>query len=133
MHPVREPIKPEELANGDFVSRQAEVKGKDKIPSVVGKALRAGDEGGLKHAGHEHDSDSEDDHGDLPPVPTDLSETERKLLIMRKLMRKWWRLAGMKGHPNMCSEVGEEFGVHWARGIAPQLEGRITIINEAHV
>ncbi|GAB7358910.1 hypothetical protein MBLNU230_g4131t1 [Neophaeotheca triangularis] len=51
---------------------------------------------------------------------------ERELQLMRKVMRKWWRLAGLKGHPRMCEELaGGEFGVDWTRGIAPRVEGRI--------
>jgi hypothetical protein len=128
VHPVREPVKPGEAHDENAVSRQPEAKSLHEITSLVGEAQRAN---GKKHNDHhEHDSDSEDDHTDVPAVPTDLSKSEHDLLIMRKVMRKWWRLAGLKGHPNMCSEVGEDFGVHWARGIAPKLEGRIKIINE---
>jgi hypothetical protein len=40
-------------------------------------------------------------------------------------MRKWWRLTGLKGHPAMCEEVGDDFGVSWTKGVAPRVEGRI--------
>ena len=77
------------------------------------------------------DSDSENDASDLPAViPDQQSRRERELQIMRKVMRKWWRLAGLPGHPRMCEEKGEEFGVMWTKGIAPRLEGRIRIVGE---
>lgn len=120
VHPVREPVKP-----GEAVPNGAQSKTKDtqKVPSLVGKAQQSHD-----HADGEAASDSEDDEhprADLPAVPTDVSEHERKLVIMRRVMRKWWRLAGLKGHPNLCEEAGEEFGAHWTKGIAPRVEGRI--------
>lgn len=123
VHPVREPLKP-----GDAVPDGAQPMTKDtqKVPSLVGKAQHSHD-----HADGEAASDSEDDEhlrADLPAVPTDVSENERKLVIMRRVMRKWWRLAGLKGHPNLCEEAGEEFGVHWTRGIAPRVEGRMKCI-----
>ena len=75
------------------------------------------------------DSESEDDTMDIPAViPAQQSQRERELQIMRKVMRKWWRLAGLPGHPRMCEAEGEEFGVGWTKGIAPRLEGRIKII-----
>lgn len=120
VHPVREPVKPgEAVLNG----AQSKTKDTQKVPSLVGKAQQSHD-----HADGEAASDSEDDEhprADLPAVPTDVSEHERKLVIMRRVMRKWWRLAGLKGHPNLCEEAGEEFGAHWTKGIAPRVEGRI--------
>jgi 5'-nucleotidase len=134
LHPVREPVKVGEPREDKTASKNASKVKTEDVPSLVGQAMLSGTdavEADGTPAKHDHDSDSEDDHTDIPPVPSNLSRSERELLIARKVMRKWWRLAGLKGHPNMCSEVGEEFGVHWARGIAPKLEGRIKILNEA--
>ncbi|KAF7192848.1 Protein 5NUC [Pseudocercospora fuligena] len=72
------------------------------------------------------DSDSEDEH-DLPEDPV----RERELHVMRKVMRKWCRLAGLHGKSEMCAQKGEDFAVAWTRGIAPRLEGRIKIIGAA--
>lgn len=70
-------------------------------------------------------SDSEDDgDDDLPDDPA----RERELAIMRKVMRKWWRLAGLPGNPRMVEQKGDEFAVAWTKGIAPRLEGRIRIV-----
>lgn len=136
VHPVREPARQGSIHDESTGARGAsKTEAAKAVPSLDGAVQSSN-----SHHRHnskqrhnsfgEHDSDSEDDATDVPAVPTNLSEKERELVIMRKVMRKWWRLAGMKGHPNMCSEVGEEFGVHWTRGIAPRAEGRIKIINE---
>ena len=60
------------------------------------------------------------------PAPTPLTHRERELQIMRRVMRKWWRLTGLAGHPNLCETLGEgEFRVDWTKAIAPRIEGRI--------
>ncbi|USW49293.1 Putative 5'-Nucleotidase/apyrase, metallo-dependent phosphatase, 5'-Nucleotidase domain superfamily [Septoria linicola] len=69
-------------------------------------------------------SDSEDDDDELAG---DLAQ-ERELAIKRKVMRKWWRLAGLPGNPRMVEQKGDEFAVAWTKGIAPRLEGRIKIV-----
>ncbi|KAF2652680.1 ser/Thr protein phosphatase family protein [Lophiostoma macrostomum CBS 122681] len=52
--------------------------------------------------------------------------SEREREVLRKAMRKWWRLAGMKGHPKLCDELGgDELEVNWTRAVAPRVEGRI--------
>lgn len=73
------------------------------------------------------DLDSEEDSSASATSPTDANESERRLGIMRKVMRKWWRLAGLHGHPSIAHENLGEFDVEWPRGIAPRLEGRIKI------
>jgi 5'-nucleotidase len=68
--------------------------------------------------------DENDEESDTPPVPTVVSEQERQvvseqerqLVIMRKVMRKWWRLAGLKGHSSPCDEMnGKEFATNWTK------------------
>lgn len=128
-HPVREPIQVNEQPAATRMP-EADTNG---VPSLVGKAQKKRSiNGKVKHAPgeeHLHHSDSEDDDTDLPAVASEVSEQERRLIIMRKVMRKWWRLTGLQGHPAMCNEVGEEFGVHWTRGICPKLEGRIKMVS----
>ncbi|KAJ9667673.1 hypothetical protein H2201_002208 [Coniosporium apollinis] len=73
-----------------------------------------------------NEDDEEDENTDLRPVNTALSKREHELSIMRKVMRKWWRLAGLPGHPAQCDELTEsEFMVNWTKAIAPRVEGRI--------
>ncbi|KAL9078154.1 MAG: hypothetical protein Q9157_002912 [Trypethelium eluteriae] len=133
-HPVREPKVPEkpEENKQDASNQQSKHASGDSVidkhaetlPSLVGKAqqddhsmpVRKKHKTNGREAGtpnddgtHEHHlSDSEDDHSDIKAVPTE-----------------WWRLSGLRGHPNLCDELGEDFGVHWTKGIAPKLEGRI--------
>lgn len=155
LHPVREPVRPGEAHDEKGVARQPVSRdGVELDPSLVGKAQKghghsrsiSGPPRKRHHAEHHstsnghangsgmhdgglEDSDSEDDASDLPAViPAQQSRRERELQIMRKVMRKWWRLTGLPGHPRMCEEKGEEFGVLWTKGIAPRLEGRIKIV-----
>ena len=52
--------------------------------------------------------------------------SERELDVLRKAMRKWWHLAGLKHTPRCADEVSvEELRVDWTRAIAPKVEGRI--------
>ncbi|KAF2178226.1 5'-nucleotidase [Zopfia rhizophila CBS 207.26] len=76
----------------------------------------------------ESDMEFEDEEAvdDVKPVPMPLTKREHELVIIRKVMRKWWRLAKLPGHPNLCDELGEgEFQVNWTKAVAPRLEGRI--------
>ncbi|KAF2465527.1 5'-nucleotidase [Lindgomyces ingoldianus] len=74
------------------------------------------------------ESDSElTDSDDPAPV----SRKEKEVVIIRKVMRKWWRLAGLPGHPSLCEEMGEgEFHVPWTKAVAPRVEGRIKEVSE---
>lgn len=141
-HPIREPKGPKTSPAQDTRKRKRSHSPRKTADSdqgqnhLVDKALR--DERPTKataqpsnNATNEdhHLSDSEDDANDLPAVPAELSDSERRLILIRKVARKWWRLTGLKGHPAMCDEQGEEFGAHWTRAICPRVEGRITIIN----
>lgn len=76
-----------------------------------------------------HLSDSEEDGANLR-VPRLAAQQERELMIARKALRKWWRLAGLneKKHHAMGFENGEELGVRWTRGICPKVEGRIKMV-----
>ncbi|KAK5704009.1 hypothetical protein LTR97_003022 [Elasticomyces elasticus] len=136
VHPVREPLKP-----GDALEEHQATADGNGVRSLAGKALRNGSsrkddsENADDHL-HNH-SDSEDDESpraDLPAVPSgpdahhEVMRRERELVLIRKVMRKWWRLAGLQGHPSLCDEHGDDFGVHWTKGICPRLEGRIRMI-----
>ncbi|KAJ4503555.1 hypothetical protein HRR83_002641 [Exophiala dermatitidis] len=75
------------------------------------------------------DSESES-HRRVRDLQRDRSE--RELQIIRKVIRKWWRLAGLKGQPRCCDNMtDEEFQVDWTKAIAPRIEGRIKITNSA--
>lgn len=81
-------------------------------------------------------SESEDESEVVAPVlARELSPEEHELVVARRALHKWWRLAGLnerKGHA-MGYERGEELGVGWTRGISPQVEGRIKVVEMLRV
>jgi 5'-nucleotidase len=69
-------------------------------------------------------SDDSDDESDRPvdasrqkgPVSQALSEREKELSIMRKVMRKWRRIAGLPENAALADQLGEgEFSVNWTK------------------
>lgn len=74
------------------------------------------------------DSDSEDETLDIGPPPAQSSQRERELIIIRRVTKKWRRLAGLTDQPDVEDAHGGEFVVGWSRGISPRLEGRIKIV-----
>ena len=77
----------------------------------------------------EQDPDTdEEDYDDSELIKFDA----RELVVLRKSMAKWWRLAGLKGTPKCADEIGEtELRVDWTRAIAPRVEGRITEVGKS--
>ncbi|KAL6708949.1 hypothetical protein ACN47E_002076 [Coniothyrium glycines] len=72
------------------------------------------------------DVDEDEDDGPMFDSRVPIQFTERQAEIVRKVMRKWWRVAGLKGSPKLCDELGDgEFRINWTKAIAPRLEGRI--------
>jgi 5'-nucleotidase len=72
------------------------------------------------------DADEDDDDGPMydDSVPILFNEHEKD--IIRRVIKKWWRLAGFQDDPMVCDELGgKEFVVNWTKAIAPRLEGRI--------
>lgn len=60
--------------------------------------------------------DSEDEEGQHRVEEAATKWSARELQIIRRVMRKWRRVAGLKGQPNCCDSVGEgEFTVDWTR------------------
>lgn len=61
-------------------------------------------------------SDTEDERVNMKPIRKAGTGRENELTIMRKVTRKWWRLAGLKGHPSLADPWREgEFGANWTR------------------
>lgn len=79
-----------------------------------------------KHqSGAQEDPDTDDEDYEYDDSEL-IKFSEKELSLLRRAMRKWWRLAGLKNTPNCADEVGkEELRVDWTRAIAPRLEGRI--------
>ena len=73
-----------------------------------------------QHGGDDSAADSEsDDDTDLShvkPVSAAIEQHNRELVIIRRVMRKWRRLSGLKDEPCTCDGLGEgEFTASWTR------------------
>jgi 5'-nucleotidase len=121
VHPVKEASK--SPTSGEKPSRKRDEN--NALPSLVGKAqMSSVDADDEQHAADS--SDSEEDENKTKTSLDGSSESEKKLILARKVVRKWWRLAGLKGHPALCEGgAGEDFSVPWTKGVAPRVEGRI--------
>lgn len=72
------------------------------------------------------DAEEDEDDGPLYDDRVPIRFDERQIEIIRKVMKKWWRVAGLKDMPKLCDELNtQEFQVNWTKAIAPRLEGRI--------
>nr|POE53570.1 mannosylglucosyl-3-phosphoglycerate phosphatase [Quercus suber] len=126
VHPVREPVSPSKSGDASVGLASRKVIGKDAegVPSLVGKAQQRQSAPQTERVEH---SDSEEEHVEGLAVHEHSAQHDRDLDIMRKAARKWWRRAGMKGHPSLAEEE-KITGVSWTKGICPRVEGRITIV-----
>lgn len=76
------------------------------------------------------ESDSEGDEDEDEEAEKDVEGVEKELQTMRRVFRKWARLAGVEC--KVCEELNEsDFEVDWTKAIAPRIEGRITQIGDA--
>ncbi|KAF1812353.1 5'-nucleotidase [Eremomyces bilateralis CBS 781.70] len=58
----------------------------------------------------------------------DLERFEKEKAIMRKVMHKWCRIAGVEG--KLCDSLKDgEFTVDWTKAICPTTEGRIKLVS----
>lgn len=118
-HPVAQPKVPDEAAVQSFTATaNSEERRTMEGAEAAGERMLGREEEEeelLEDDDDEDDDDDDDEHTtfDVKPVATAVSRREHELAIMRKVMRKWWRLAGLPGHPRLCDELGEsEFAVH---------------------
>ncbi|KAJ4371471.1 hypothetical protein N0V83_004688 [Neocucurbitaria cava] len=78
------------------------------------------------------DADEDEDDGPMYDSRVPIQFNQRQTDMIRRVMRKWWRVAGLKGAPKTCDELGgSEFQINWTKAIAPRLEGRIKDIGPA--
>ncbi|KAH8636111.1 hypothetical protein IG631_07945 [Alternaria alternata] len=78
------------------------------------------------------DVDEDEDDGPMYDSRVPIQFTDKQTEMIRRVMRKWWRVAGLKGNPKLCDELGGgEFQVNWTKAIAPRLEGRIREVGAA--
>jgi len=72
------------------------------------------------------DESSSDEEGDEAEA-SDMDDKE--LTIMRKVFRKWCRLAGVQARA--CDNLGaDEVEVLWTKAVAPKIEGRIMMVDQ---
>ncbi|KAF2864293.1 5'-nucleotidase [Piedraia hortae CBS 480.64] len=134
VQPVREPLTPEKAANLAESTPEKVIES----PTLVARSQQYSTGSPKKHPRIQAvdesliaPSDSEDDgsvRGSVSAAGKLLTDNERQLVLVRKVIRKWWRLAGLKGQPATCDSQDEEFGALWARGICPRVEGRIVVL-----
>lgn len=134
VHPVTQPAKSIESSGRSDASTDMGAGDKVSASSWKGKTQRR--ESGppskkfkadFTHETYVDHSGSEGEDEDSFQASNGAEVSERKLFLMRKFMRRWWKLAGLPGHPNSCEE--QNISVPWAKGITPRVEGRIKIVN----
>lgn len=78
------------------------------------------------------DAEEDEDDGAEYDATRPITFNQREMDLLRKSLRKWWRLAKLEGSPKVCDELGQdEIQVNWTKAIAPRLEGRIKDITPA--
>ncbi len=60
----------------------------------------------------------------------DMRRIDREMHIMRRVARKWRRLAGVQSRLG-DSLTEKEYAADWTKAIAPRVEGRIRVVGEA--
>ncbi|KAF2130271.1 5'-nucleotidase-like protein [Dothidotthia symphoricarpi CBS 119687] len=103
-----------------------------KFPNI--DKLSVSDSGpNTRDSGHDDpDEDEDEDDGPMYDDRVPIVFSERETEVLRRVMAKWWRLAGLKGSPKLCDELNQgDFQVNWTKAIAPRLEGRIKEIGGA--
>ncbi|KAK8024616.1 hypothetical protein PG993_012682 [Apiospora rasikravindrae] len=82
--------------------------------------------------GMREESDAESDNdgegeGDRHEAEHEVEDIDKELQIMRRVVRKWSRVAGV--HCRVGDELKEgEFEIDWTKAIAPRIEGRIVMV-----
>ncbi|KAF2867011.1 5'-nucleotidase-like protein [Massariosphaeria phaeospora] len=92
--------------------------------------LKLADEDDAPKTGGDEDGDSDSDTDEEDGADYDDSQpiafNKRELEVLRRVMKKWWRVARLPGQPKLCDVLHEgEFAVNWTKAVAPRVEGRI--------
>jgi 5'-nucleotidase len=62
------------------------------------------------------DSDDDTSADEAEEVRSSTAKAEREIELIRKVTRKWWRIAGLPGQPKCCDSMGDdEFKVDWTK------------------
>ncbi|KAF2036692.1 Metallo-dependent phosphatase [Setomelanomma holmii] len=95
-------------------------------PPAIDRVVRSSKPDHKDSESEDPDVDEDEDDGPMYDDSVPIRFDEREKDVVRRVMRKWWRLAGLKHSPKLCDELGvSEFQVNWTKAIAPRLEGRI--------
>jgi 5'-nucleotidase len=58
------------------------------------------------------------------------SRDEKEVVLIRRVLKKWRRLAGVREEGETCDSIKvEEFNIPWTSAVAPHLEGRIELVD----
>lgn len=91
-----------------------------------------GEDGAGEDKDKDPDHDEDEDDGPMYDDSVPIRFSEREKDVVRRVAKKWWRLAGLKHTPQACDELdGKEVVVNWTKAIAPKLEGRIREVGGA--
>jgi hypothetical protein len=84
--------------------------------------------------GEDDHLESDDDHSNIDEskhTRETEDDQERKIHLIKKITRKWRRLAGLPGHADCCDSMGEgEFTVDWTRVSALRIA--LCLMGRAH-
>ncbi|KAK8073255.1 hypothetical protein PG994_004154 [Apiospora phragmitis] len=75
----------------------------------------------------EEETDTETDGGDHAAEQHEVEDIDKELQIMRRVVRKWSRVAGVQCRVGDELKEGE-FEIDWTKAIAPRIEGRIVMV-----
>ncbi|KAK8876770.1 Metallo-dependent phosphatase-like protein [Apiospora arundinis] len=75
----------------------------------------------------ESDNDGEGDKRNDHEAEHVVEDLDKELQIMRRVVRKWSRIAGVQCHCGDELKEGE-FEIDWTKAIAPRIEGRIVMV-----
>ncbi len=75
----------------------------------------------------EHADDSDDEPTTDTVDQAEMQIIDRELSIMRRVFRKWCRLAGVHSDSVDCLKE-DDFEVDWTKAVAPRIEGRIQLV-----
>jgi len=120
-------IEPKTSANPLFRVAEALRKGPQQNDGTASSASSVNDD----LSGYDTDTSLSPTSPRHTVSPWSFGEDERKMANVRKIIRKWRRLAGIQGEAAACDPMGEgEFQVKWTKAIAPRLERRIQMVGK---
>ena len=127
-HPLYHPRSPAACSGGECPSQAGKRRASwnEWTPAKL-RARRSSITPLVEHA--EDSGGDEDDETALDANHAAVQAMDRELSIMRRVFRKWSRLAGVHGTCTDCLKE-DEFEADWTKAIAPRVEGRIRMLSQ---